>query len=40
MELTMGAIFRHFKGRYYIIEGLAKDANTQENLVIYRALSG
>ena len=40
MELNIGSIFRHFKGNSYIIEQLAKDANTQENMVIYRALYG
>lgn len=40
MVLTVGSIFRHFKGQYYIIEGFAKDANSQKNLVIYRALYG
>lgn len=39
-ELVVGGIFRHFKGNYYIIEALAKDANTQENMVVYRALYG
>ncbi|MFZ5354629.1 MAG: DUF1653 domain-containing protein [Bacillota bacterium] len=29
-------IYRHFKGNYYIIEAVGKDANTEKELVIYR----
>lgn len=33
-------IYRHFKGNYYIIEDLAHHTETDETMVIYRALYG
>ena len=33
-------VWRHFKGKYYLIEEIAKDANTQEFIIVYRALYG
>ena len=33
-------IHRHWKGNYYYVEGLAKDANTEEYIVVYHALYG
>ena len=38
MEVKIGKIYRHYKGNYYIVEALAKDSETLETLVIYRAL--
>ena len=35
-----GLLYRHFKGRYYLVVALAKDANTREDMVMYRALYG
>lgn len=32
--------FRHFKGNLYRIEGFAKDSETLEEMVVYRALYG
>ena len=32
--------FRHFKGNRYRLEGFAKDSETQEEMVVYRALYG
>ena len=32
--------FRHFKGNLYRLEGFAKDSETQEEMVVYRALYG
>lgn len=34
----VGKIFRHFKGAIYIVEDIAKDANLNEEVVVYRAL--
>ena len=32
--------FRHFKGGHYRLEGFAKDSETLEEMVVYRALYG
>ena len=32
--------FRHFKGGHYRIEGFARDSETLEEMVVYRALYG
>ena len=37
-ELKIKGIYRHFKGDYYLVEDVAKDAETQEEIVIYRRL--
>ena len=36
----IGREFRHFKGNCYRLEGFAKDSETLEEMVIYRALYG
>ena len=36
----VGREFRHFKGNLYRLEGFAKDSETQEEMVVYRALYG
>ncbi len=38
-EITLGR-YRHFKGNEYEVLGFAKNSETQENMVIYRALYG
>lgn len=36
----IGREFRHFKGNRYRLEGFAKDSETMDELVVYRALYG
>ena len=37
-EVLIGRIYRHFKGDYYLVEGIARDSETGEDVVIYRKL--
>ena len=39
-ELLVGRVYRHFKGDYYLVEGVAKSSETGEDYVIYRKLYG
>lgn len=39
-ELKVNGIYRHFKGDYYLVLGVAIHSETKEKLVIYRALYG
>ena len=36
----IGRELRHFKGGHYRLEGFAKDSETLEEVVVYRALYG
>ena len=37
---SKGKIFRHFKGDLYLVEDFVKHSETQEIMVLYRALYG
>ena len=39
-ELKIHGIYRHFKGKFYIVEDVAFDSETEETMVVYRALYG
>ena len=39
-ELVVHGVYRHFKGNKYIVEDVAVDSETDEYLVLYRALYG
>ena len=38
--IQSGRIYRHFKGDYYLVEAVAKDSETNADMVIYRKLYG
>ena len=37
-ELKIRGIYKHFKGDYYLVEDIAKDSETKEEMVVYRRL--
>lgn len=39
-NIQLKAIYRHFKGDFYLIEDLATHSETGEKYVVYRALYG
>ena len=39
-QSLVGHVFRHFKGNLYRLEGFAKDSETLDEMVVYRALYG
>ena len=39
-DLKINRIYKHFKGNLYLVEGIAKDSETKNEMVIYRRLYG
>ena len=37
-ELKINGIYKHFKGNYYLVEDVAKDSETKQEMVVYRRL--
>lgn len=37
-ELKINGIYRHFKGDYYLVEGIVIHSETKEEMVLYRGL--
>lgn len=40
MDVKVGKVYRHFKGNLYLVEGIATHTETEEKMVVYRALYG
>lgn len=38
--LRINRVYRHFKGDYYLVEGVAKFSEDKSDLVVYRRLYG
>lgn len=39
-EIKIGRVYRHFKGKYYLVTDIAKNTETGEKYVVYKALYG
>ena len=39
-EVKVNAIYKHYKGDLYIVEDIAYNSETEEKMVVYRALYG
>ncbi len=37
-HVKIGKVYRHYKGNYYFVENIALDSETQERMVVYKAL--
>ncbi len=37
-QVQIGKVYRYFKGNYYFVENIALDSETQERIVVYKAL--
>lgn len=40
MKVLVGRVYRHFRGNLYLVEGIATHSETEEKMVVYRALYG
>ena len=40
MDVLVGRVYKHFKGNYYIVLNIALNTETNEKMVIYKALYG
>lgn len=38
MDIKINGIYKHFKGDYYLVEDIVTHSETNEKLVLYRAL--
>ncbi len=39
-QLLIGRVYKHFKGNFYVVENVALDSETKEEMVVYRRLYG
>ena len=39
-EVEVGKVYKHYKGDLYLVESIAFNSETEEKMVIYRALYG
>lgn len=40
MDLIIGGVYEHYKGKKYCVVGVAKHSETLEEMVVYRQLYG
>ncbi|WMI81507.1 DUF1653 domain-containing protein [Anaerotignum sp. MB30-C6] len=40
MEVIIGGVYEHYKGKKYCVVGLARHSETVEEMVVYRQLYG
>lgn len=38
MDVLVGRVYKHFKGNYYLVVGTALNTETEEQMIIYKAL--
>ena len=39
-KVKIKGVYKHFKGKYYLVEDLAIDSESNETMVVYRQLYG
>lgn len=39
-KLKIHGLYKHFKGKLYLVENVAFDSETEEKVVVYRAMYG